>query len=237
MPKFDNFLLLGDFNSQYDETDMSEFCAMYNLKNLIMGPTCFKNPLNPSSIDLILTNRCMSFQHSQTIETGLSDHHCMVVTVLKSFFQKQSPVTIKYCDYKNMNKDRFSNDLLEKLNCIDINKLTYDNFESVFLEELNKHAPMKEKYVRANNAPFMTKALSKAIMTRSRLRNNYLKNPNNTNKSNYNRQRNFCVNLLRRVKKEYYNNLNPKFITNNKLFWKTITPFFLIKLKLTKKSH
>ena len=235
MPKFDNFLLLGDFNSQYNETDMAEFCAIYNLKNLIMGPTCFKNPLNPSSIDLILTNRNLSFQHSQTIETGLSDYHSMVVTVLKSFFQKQSPVTIKYRDYKNMNKDDFSKDLQEKLNCIDNNNLTYDNFESVFLEVLNNHIPMKEKFVRANNAPFMTKALSKAIMTRSRLRNNYLKNPSNINKSKYNRQRNFSVNLLRRVKKEYYNNLNPKFITNNKLFWKTITPLFSDKTNVDRK--
>ena len=32
---------------------------------------------------------------------------------------------------------------------------------------------MKEKYVRANNAPFMSKVLSKAMMNRSRLRNRY----------------------------------------------------------------
>ena len=34
---------------------------------------------------------------------------------------------------------------------------------------------MKEKYARANNAPFTNKVLSKAVMTRSRLRNRYLK--------------------------------------------------------------
>ena len=65
---------------------MGEFRDTYNLRNLIMGPTCFKNPLNPSCIDLILTNKPRSFQHSQTIETGLSDHHSMTITVLKSFF-------------------------------------------------------------------------------------------------------------------------------------------------------
>ena len=42
---------------------------------------------------------------------------------------------------------------------------------------LNEHAPIKEKYVRANNPPFMNKTLSKAVMTRSRLRNRYLKKP------------------------------------------------------------
>ena len=73
------------------------------------------------------------------------------------------------------------------------------------MEQLNKHAPMKEKIVRANNAPFMNKKLSKAFMTRSRLRNRFLKNPNKNNKAKFKKQRNFCVNLLRREKSKYYN--------------------------------
>ena len=40
---------------------------------------------------------------------------------------------------------------------------------------LNRHAPLKEKYVCANNSHFMNKTLSKAMMTRTRLRNNFLK--------------------------------------------------------------
>ena len=39
---------------------------------------------------------------------------------------------------------------------------------------LEEHAPTKEKYVRANQAPFVTKTLSKEIMKRSRLRNKLL---------------------------------------------------------------
>ena len=55
--KYENFLLLGDFNSEITEPSMIEFCETYNLRNLIEGPTCFKIPNNPSSIDLILTNK------------------------------------------------------------------------------------------------------------------------------------------------------------------------------------
>ena len=54
---------------------MKDFCEMYDLENLISGPTCFKNANNPSSIDVMVTNRKTSFQNSMTIETGLSDHH------------------------------------------------------------------------------------------------------------------------------------------------------------------
>ena len=48
-------------------------------------------------------------------------------------------------------------------------------FKNIFLKVLNKHAPIKTKYSRANHSPFVTKELSKAIMLRSKLRNQYLK--------------------------------------------------------------
>ena len=53
---YDNILMLGDFNSETTETELGEFCETFNLTNLIKEPTCFKNPLNPSSIDVLLTN-------------------------------------------------------------------------------------------------------------------------------------------------------------------------------------
>ena len=68
---------------------MKDFCETYNLENLITEPTCIKNPDNPSSIDVILTNRADSFQNSMTIETGLSDHHKMTTSVLKIYFKKK----------------------------------------------------------------------------------------------------------------------------------------------------
>ena len=57
MSKYENFLLLGDFNSEMSESVMIDFCAIFNLINLIKEPTCFKNVENPSTIDLIFTNR------------------------------------------------------------------------------------------------------------------------------------------------------------------------------------
>ena len=53
---------------------------------------------------------------------------------------------------------------------------------------------MKRNYIRANEAPFMTKGLHKAIMKRSRLRNKVLKNKNEINRNNYKVQRNYVKN-------------------------------------------
>ena len=72
--------------------------------------------------------------------------------------------------------------------------------------------------------PFITKDLSKAIMKRSRLCNNSLKNRTGENKTLYAKQRNYCFSLLKKSKKKYFVHLNEKDILDNKLFWKTIKP-------------
>ena len=224
--RYENFLLLGDFNSSISEKEMQEFCDMYSLVNLIKEPTCFKNPNNPSSIDVMLTNRKDSFQNSMAIETGLSDHHKMTITVLKRYFKKKDPLTINYRNYKKFDEVKFRKDLLSQLELFDIENVDYDVFKDIFMTVLDKHAPMKNKMVRANNAPFMNKILSKAFMHRSKLKNIYNKNPTEENKTLYKRQRNFSVNLLRREKKKYYNNLNVNIFQDNKKFWQTIKPLF-----------
>ena len=75
----------------------------------------------------------------------------------------------------------------------------------------------------------MKKALRKAIMTKSRLKSIYLKNQNTTNWNNYKSQRNFCTNLLRKTKRDYFRNLNIRELNDNKKFWKRIKPFFADK--------
>ena len=232
--KIEKLLLLGDFNSEITEPVMNNFCETYSLENLITEPTCFKNPLNPSSIDVMLTNKSRSFINSVTVETGLSDHHKLTISVMRSFFPKQAPTLIKYRNYRKFNSYNFRLDLLNNLPNIN-EDAEYEEFESGFIKILNKHAPMKEKLVRANNAPFMNKTLSKAIMNRSRLKNKYHNNPNALNKANYNKQRNYCVNVLRREKKKYYGSLNINTFTDNKKFWNTINPFFSEKNTLSRK--
>ena len=93
-------MLLGDFNVCVDDETMRNFCNSYSLHSRIKQPTCFKNPENPSCIDLILANKPRSFQSTCVIETGLSDFHRMTVSVLKSHFCKLPPKIVTYRDFK-----------------------------------------------------------------------------------------------------------------------------------------
>ena len=71
----------------------------------------------------------------------------------------------------------------------------------------------------------MTKSFRKAIMLRSKLKNNFNKQRSDENWDNYQKQRNFCVKLLRQTKEIYFSNINVKSISDNKKFWKTIKAF------------
>ena len=150
----------------------------------------------------------------------------MTVTVLKTFFRKLPPKLISYRNYNNFAHHIFRNEIIEKLRHNDLNELSYEKFEHIIVTCLNIHAPIKRKYIRANESPFMTKELRKAIMVRSKLKNKFNKIKTDESKLMYNKQRNKCTSLLRKTKKNYFNRLNPSVITDNKKFWKIIKPLF-----------
>ena len=172
-----------------EEDAMKEFCDTYNLKNLITEPTCFKNAQNPTIIDLILTNKPKSFHSSMCIETGISDFHKMTVCVLNVQFTKLCPAEIKYRNCKNFNPKSFKAELKTNLEFSKKTEITYDKFKDTFMKSLNKHAPMKEKLIRGNNAPFMNKTLSKAFVHKAKLENKYNTNPTEFNHLHYNKQK------------------------------------------------
>ena len=229
MTKYDSVFLMGDFNADKNQENLVDFCQLNNLKHLIKVPTCYKNPDNPSVIDLMLTNCPRSHQNSNAIETGLSDFHKMTVTVLKTYFKKQEPKVITYRNFNNFSNDVFRQLVFDQL--FNFQQETNDNppletYLDICLRALDECAPRKKKYIRANNSPFMNRNILRAIMICSRLRNKFLRNKTPENRFAYNQQRNFCVSLIRKTKIEYFSNLNEKNITDNKQFWNTIKPFF-----------
>ena len=94
---------------------------------------------------------------------------------------------------------------------------------------LNKHAPLKKKYLRENNSLFMTKQLRKMIMNRSRCKYAYFKNKTVANWEKYGKLRNDCVRVRKKVKREYFEKLNINVVNENKTFWKTVKHCFSSK--------
>ena len=131
-----------------------------------------------------MTNEPRSFQHSCVIETGLSDFHELTVTVMKTFYEKLQPRVVNYRDYKYYENDRFRTDLLSEFGKENTEQMKngLNNLLNVCKRVLDIHAPRKQKYERGNHMPFMNEALSKEIMTKTRLRNKFLKDRSEENK-------------------------------------------------------
>ena len=84
----------------------------------------------------------------------------------------------------------------------------------------------RKKIVHFNISSFIAKTLTKTIIHRPRPINIYIRKRNGDNWENYEKQRNFCVDLLLKTKTEYFKNLNVKDLSGNRKFWKTIKPYF-----------
>ena len=73
---------------------------------------------------------------------GLSDCHKLVMSVFKTTFSKSEPKEIIYGNFKKFNegfnqelRGRFSTELVDN----------YSSFENVFIDVLNRHAPIKSQ--------------------------------------------------------------------------------------------
>ena len=156
-----------------------------------------------------MTNFPKSFQHTQTIETGLSDFHKLTLTVLKTHFPRLKPNIVNYRDYKGFVKDYFRSELLQEINSSDSDLTNFKCLQYTAQRVLDKHAPLKKRYVRANQQNFMDKELNQAIMVRSKLRNKYLKSQSEIDIQRHNNQRNYCVNYCVLKSRNIMNPLNP----------------------------
>ena len=99
---------MGDFNMIPNNPELSELIADHELCTLISEPTCFKS-INPTCIDDFLTNKKTRFMKALTFETGVSDNHKLIGTMLRSTFTKGKPKMFYRCysnfDIKSLKKN------------------------------------------------------------------------------------------------------------------------------------
>ena len=111
--------------------------------------------------------------------------------------------------------------------------MSFDCINTNLTKVLYRYAPIKNKFVRANDGPFMTKELRKAIMHRSKLKNKYNRNKTNENWNAFEQQRNKCVAILRSSKLIYYRNLGTQNLADNRNNWKTVKPVLADRVQVS----
>ena len=114
-------MLIGDYNAQVEEINMTSSCEINELRSLINEPTCFKNPLDSSCIDfsqiaLTILRKNLFLKLVFPVSVNLS-------TEIKSHIPKQKPNIIEWWKYKHFNKNKFEKEILNKLS--EFNKETF----------------------------------------------------------------------------------------------------------------
>ena len=205
LKSYEDFIVIGDFNESETNPALDSFLDEQKCKNIIKNKTCFKS-VKGSCIDLILTSRPSLHQFTNVFETGISDHHLLIYTMLKSTYTKMEPKVLSKRCFKNFSEQSFLQDLKQGLS----NTGNFSDFNSEFNNTLNNHAPIKTSKVRGNAKPHVNKNLRKEIMKRSNLKNKANKSGTTEDKKSYKIQRNVVTKLNKKLKKAYFKAKIPK---------------------------
>ena len=156
---------------EIEEANMKWFCqnqfCFFKIMVLIKQPTFYQNCNKPTSINLILTNVPRLFQSTCVLETGVSGFHLMTVAVMRKTFKNMRPKVINYRSHRDFSNKTY---IVVRINNFSIEVFVKNNdglqkFCKPTMDTLNYFSPIKKKYARGNQMSFMTKNLSKEIMT------------------------------------------------------------------------
>ena len=119
--------------------------------------TCFKS-YGGSCIDLLITNLKFLFMKANFFETGLSDHHDVIYTILKKIFENLEPKKWIYRNFKQYDSDQFKLDIFNSMSAMG----TLAAFKNNFVLILDKYAPKRTKNLRGNQKLHFNKNLLEA---------------------------------------------------------------------------
>lgn len=165
--------IVGDLNDdQFNPNNkLTKIIKKLNLKQLINKATRITS-LSSTLLDVVITNKSEMVLHSDVIPSPVADHELISFTVNiekpKKIIQSKS-----FRCLKNYSSDYFSNILLEntsKLNSIletdDVNAQV-DIFRDVFIDSLDKCAPLITKKVTRPSAPWITDDIKQSMQSRN----------------------------------------------------------------------
>ena len=220
-------MVVGDLNFNMNvDNKLTELCCLLGLKNVICGNTCFKGE-NGSSIDVMLVSNKYCVSDSFNDSVGISDFHNLIGCSLKAFAPEKYRKHILYRSYKRFNDECYLNDLqnLSFEKCLSTSSVNeqYDEFNSLYCDLLNRHAPIKSKTITKPAPPFMNGELRKAIYKKCMLRNKFYKYRDAQHWEKYRAQRNLVTSIRRQSIRIYFEKHTED--VNNADFWKIMKPF------------
>ena len=226
--------ILGDLNCNMLKTDkdasiptkkIKSLYELYQLTQMIDEAT--RVTMTTSSlIDHIVTNTPEKISDSGVIHTGISDHSLVFAIRKISVIDKQENI-LEIRNMKNFNEEKFIEDLLKQpwehiyFSAEDPNAM-WEIWKKLFLDVLDKHAPLQHKKIRSIKAPWITNDIKNLMNTRDRFKRKAILTNNENDWLNFGTTRNKVNIKLRNAKKDYYSSKIAGQKFNPKKAWKSI---------------
>ena len=208
--------ILGDLNCDVMKADkdsntptkkIKSLYELYQLSQLMDKP--IRVTMTTSSlIDHIVTNTPEKISDSGVIHTGISDHS-LVFAIRKIYVVKKDEHSIEIRNIKNFNENKFISKLMQQhweyiYYCAEDPNAMWEIWKSIFLEVLDKHAPLQHKKLRSKKVPWITSSIKELINRRGKLKRKAIFTSLEQDWLNYKISRNEVNIKLRNAKRNYY---------------------------------
>ena len=226
--------ILGDLNCDLLRPDkdyniptkkIKSLYELYQLSQLIDEATRV-TMTTTSLIDHMVTNTPEKISDSGVIHTGISDHSLIFAIRKISVIKKQENI-VEMRNMKNFNEEKFVAELLKQhweqvyFFAEDPNDM-WEIWKKIFVEVLDKHAPLQCKKIRSKKVPWITSDIKKLINTRDKLKRKAILTNLENDWFDYKTSRNKVNIELRNAKKDYYSSKIADQKFNPKKAWKSI---------------
>ena len=211
-----DIIILGDLNCNVlrscpEATALLDFISSFNLSQLVDKPTRITET-SQSIIDVIMTTNKSMIGLCDVLTCSISDHNLIyIVLTLKSPRNKASYITTQ--SYTNYNADKFREDL---------SLVPFHTFNTLFLDVLNRHAPIKRIKIKSRPNPFVTSEIRQLMRTRDRWHKSAIKTNDKLHWNVYRFFRQEVKHELRFAEKAYVRNEIFNSHGNTNAIWKII---------------
>jgi len=231
-----NVIITGDFNynllNYQKDKKVNNFLSIL-LENLylphITGPTHVTEQ-NPSLIDNIFFNNLNKECTSGNLLYKLSDHLPSFIFIDETDYTKKVNSNIFKRDFSKFNQENFNKALSDKTIMENINNsnntnVKYEILHKHIVSTLDDQAPYKKitkKIIKQQQKPWITSGILKSINKKNRLYKKFVKTQDKQYYIKYKYYRETLNRLIRKNKRNYYNQYFTTNINNIKKIWRGI---------------
>ena len=234
------FYICGDINIDYLKPQNNHYLTTITslgCTQTVEVPTRYnKNSNSASIIDHLYTNKPQNSIVTKVITHDITDHLPIFAIIKENKRRQQERSSYTIRDLKNFDKQKYLNDLSNKLSSLTLDvenaNDNFTNFNNLLEDTINTHAPLRKltrKELKLKKKPWITKAILVSTKTKNNLYKNYLKSCNAVSCYLYKNYRNCLTRIKEKSKQMHYCKQVEKSRKNSKMIWKTINDILMHK--------